>query len=249
MNVSVMKQNSVRTLAHKLNSIQFIYITTFILAFSSIVYELLLGQALSAFLGNTVLRYSITVGLYLFGMGVGAFIVEKHFRKHPLFRLLVIEIFLISIGGNALILLHLIHAIGISDALFALFGYGLIVAIGILTGFEIPLLIYIINNSSKGKENKILGISYLGALGGSLVFAFYFFPTSGLIKTAFIVALLNALGGLFLVGHGKITQKAYQRKITMAFFILFILGTFMLFGIFYAEPIQEYLTRMYLGLP
>ena len=42
-----------------------IYAITFVLAFCSIVYELLLGQTLSAFLGNTVLRYSVTIGLYM----------------------------------------------------------------------------------------------------------------------------------------------------------------------------------------
>ena len=45
-----------------------IYAITFILAFCSIVYELLLGQTLSAFLGNTVLRYSVTIGLYMMSL-------------------------------------------------------------------------------------------------------------------------------------------------------------------------------------
>ena len=56
------------------------YIITLILAFCSIVYELLLGQTLSAFFGNTVLRYSVTIGLYLFamGMGIGGYIKEMN---------------------------------------------------------------------------------------------------------------------------------------------------------------------------
>lgn len=53
-----------------------VYIFTLVLAFCSIVYELLLGQSLSAFMGNTVLRYSVTIGLYLFSMGMGALFAE-----------------------------------------------------------------------------------------------------------------------------------------------------------------------------
>ena len=59
------------------SNLSLIYFLTFILAFCSIVYELLLAQSLTAFLENTVLRYSITIGLYMFSMGYGALIAEK----------------------------------------------------------------------------------------------------------------------------------------------------------------------------
>ena len=44
----------------------------FILAFCGLSYELILAQGLSAFLDNTVLRYSTTIGLYMFALGLGA---------------------------------------------------------------------------------------------------------------------------------------------------------------------------------
>ena len=60
-----------------------VYPFTFVLAFCSIVYELLLGQSLSAFLGNTVLRYSVTIGLYMLSMGIGSLLAEgKIGRAH-----------------------------------------------------------------------------------------------------------------------------------------------------------------------
>jgi spermidine synthase len=65
-----------------------IYSLTFVLAFCSIVYELLLGQALSAFLGNTVLRYSVTIGLYMMSLGIGSMIAEGRFVARPAVALL-----------------------------------------------------------------------------------------------------------------------------------------------------------------
>jgi len=111
-----------------------------VLAFASIVYELLLGQTLSAFLGNTVLRYSVTIGLYMFAMGIGAFLAENKFARDPLLTLLKIELALSAVGGSSVALLYLINPL-LEVHLFSLIAHMLIVFIGVLTGFEIPILI------------------------------------------------------------------------------------------------------------
>ena len=77
-----------------------VYLVTFVLAFCSIVYELLLGQTLSAFLGNTVLRYSVTIGLYMMSLGIGSMIAEGRLVKRPVTGLLRIEILLTVVGGG-----------------------------------------------------------------------------------------------------------------------------------------------------
>ena len=68
-----------------------LYGLTFLLAFCSIVYELLLGQALAAFLGNTVLRYSVTIGLFLLAKGIGAWLAEGRVARHPITSLLTLR--------------------------------------------------------------------------------------------------------------------------------------------------------------
>lgn len=232
---------------NQLNKIQLVYLVTLILAFSSIVYELLLGQALSAFFGNTVLSYSITVGLYLFAMGVGAFVVEKRFLKHAVLKLLIVECIIITLGGGSIILLHAIHSLHISSVLLSIFGYSLIFIIGILTGFEIPLLMDMANQKEKKKENIILGINYFGAFLGSIMFAFYFYPVSGLVKTAFVVALLNTVGGLLLIGFKDTVPQSVQRSLMFTFFIIAILGGVVFVGFINADIINEYLIKIYLN--
>ena len=115
-----------------------IYVFTFLLAFCSIVYELLLGQSLSAFLGNTVLRYSMTIGLYMLSMGIGSLLAEGRVVKHVVTSLLKVEILLTITGGFSVIILLVMNSIGAPDIVFFLFAHLLIVLIGVLTGLENP---------------------------------------------------------------------------------------------------------------
>lgn len=97
-----------------------IYALAFLLAFCSIIYELLLGQSLSAFLGNTVLRYSVTIGLYMLSMGIGALLAEGRFVKHAVTTLLKVEVLLTVCGGFSVIFLLLVDSAGVPDVVFFL---------------------------------------------------------------------------------------------------------------------------------
>src|SRR5690606_31904867 len=108
-----------------------------VLAFCSIVYELLLGQTLSAFLGNTVLRYSVTIGLYMLSMGIGALSLQMRPSEAPVISLQWVEIFLTALGGFSVVALFLLDAFGVPDALLSGAAHSLIIVIGFLTGLEI----------------------------------------------------------------------------------------------------------------
>ncbi|MCB0360576.1 MAG: hypothetical protein KDD44_13105, partial [Bdellovibrionales bacterium] len=176
-------------------------VVTCVAAFCSLVYELLLGQSLSAFLGNTILRYSITIGLYLFSMGVGAIYVEARLRSNPLQTLINVELLLSVLGGASLLLLFGLDQVFLSGFGFSLGVYLLILGVGLLTGMELPLLMRLWeekNNSSRG-VGAVLGLSYCGALIGTLTFGFWFYPIIGLPKTAFIAGGINALVAMALL--------------------------------------------------
>ena len=138
-----------------------IYAFTFLLAFCSIVYELLLGQSLSAFLGNTVLRYSVTIGLYMLSMGIGSLMAEGRMVKHVVTTLLKVEILLTITGGFSVILLLIVDSLGPPEIVFSLLAHLLIILIGILTGLEIPLLMELRNLEVDGSERSVLGVDYL----------------------------------------------------------------------------------------
>lgn len=223
-----------------------IYLFTFILAFCSIVYELLLGQSLSAFLGNTVLRYSVTIGLYMFSMGMGALMAEGRFVKHAVMTLLKVEVLLTVLGGFSVIVLLVFDSMGIPPLLFSIFAHALIIIIGILTGFEVPLLMHIKNLETNHSESLVLGVGYLGAFLGTLIFAFVFYPLMGLIPTAFLVAAMNAAVGVALLTQARkvspIEARQYRNLITVQSVLLIIL----LPCLFFASTINELFLKYYL---
>ncbi len=225
-----------------------IYLFTFVLAFCSIVYELLLGQSLSAFLGNTVLRYSVTIGLYMLSMGIGALSAEGKLVRHPLTTLLRIEILLTLTGGSSVLVLHMLDAVGYPTIVFSALAHSLIIVIGILTGFEIPLLIELRKLDVNNAENAVLGIDYLGAFAGTIVFAFLFYPRVGLIPTAFMVALLNALVGVALATQArKVDDEKKTEYWTLLGFQSALIAVLIVL-LPQADGINEWFLGRYLGL-
>lgn len=223
-----------------------LYIVVFVLSFCSIVYELILAQTLSAFLANTVLRYSVTIGLYMFSMGIGVFILNKQNIKSPVRCLLNIELMLAVLGGFCVFLICFLDSLNLSRFLFQFGAHALIIGIGILTGFELPLLISIVAAYKKNSENVVLGINYFGAFGGSVAFAFIFYREIGLIGSAVCVGILNIFAG-FLIGCLEKTDQCHLKKyVGRYFFFQFLLLSVFVYCLFNLNQITEYLTVLYL---
>lgn len=223
-----------------------VYTITFVLAFCSIAYELLLGQALSAFLGNTVLRYSVTIGLYMLSLGIGSLIAEGRLIHRPVLTLLLIEVFLTLSGGGSVVLLFLINSQASSPWTIFSIAHGLIILIGILSGFEIPLLIKIKANRTPDADNSIIGVNYLGAFLGTVVFAFVLYPYAGIIATPFWIAICNALMGLLLLTQINLTEPSERKPLMVLFFAMAILTLVLMVMIWRSEDITESLLGLYL---
>jgi spermidine synthase len=211
------------------------YFITLIVAYCSIVYELLLAQTLSAILGNTVLRYSITIGVYLASLGVGALLCG-HSEKGSAQRLIRIEILLSLIGGLSVIIMHMLAAVqryAVNTSLFFqgptgepvlavsffVLSHLIIVAIGILSGYEVPLLIAmrkveiqtLPDTNPARAVNVVLGVDYFGSLLGAVLFPLVLLPRLGLFSSSYLSALLNVFACLLLV-----TSKPCQARTRQA---------------------------------
>lgn len=182
-----------------------IYLFTLLLAFCSIVYELLLAQTLATTMGNTVLRYSTTIGFYLFALGLGALSYQRKKPTELFPRLVRIELSLSTIGALSPTLVlafdMLVHKVAGATGLpyrgwllqsgIWIFNYGLIVAIGWLSGIELPLLMDLGNQQKKGLGNRVLVVDYIGTLAGSVLFPLLLLPVFGLFFVAHLVGFLN----------------------------------------------------------
>ena len=210
------------------------YVITLMVAYCSIVYELLMAQTLSAIMGNTVLRYSTTIGVYLASLGVGALLCG-HSEKGPVRRLIRIEILLTLIGGLSVIMMHMLTAMQRYAANTSLFFQGpmgepilavsfvvlshlIIVAIGILSGYEVPLLIAMRRLEIQARQgrnpatavNVVLGVDYFGSLLGAVLFPLILLPRLGIFSISYLSALLNGFACLLLLSFKPCRGRARQ---------------------------------------
>ena len=168
-----------------------LFANVFVVAVCGLVYELLAGTLASYVLGDSVTQFSLVIGIYLSAMGVGAWLsrfVEKGLAR----RFVEVESAVALLGGLSAPILYL----GFGRLTwFSLLLYGVVFAIGVLVGLEIPLLMRILKESLEFKEvvSKVLAFDYVGALVASLLFPLFLVPRLGLTRTSLLMGILNGL--------------------------------------------------------
>jgi spermidine synthase len=208
-----------------------------ITAICGIVYELLISTAASYLMGDSVRQFSIIIGIFMSSMGFGAYL-SKFFENKLIERFIQVEIILSLIGGSSIALIFYFFAAG--GILYSIILYGLTVVIGTLVGFEIPLVIRIMENILKLKENvaNVLAFDYIGGLIGSLAFPLLLLPAMGILKTSILIGLLNLLSVVWLLIN---IQDFKLRKIYLGISIACI--TLLSIAFLYAQPINTYLEQ------
>jgi spermidine synthase len=201
---------------------------TFVVAFCSIAYELVYSEFLTVFYGGTVVRYSITIGLYMFSLGVGAFLsaqlgdAESNFLRTEVYLALAGPL-----GAGLIVALNSFPAIQFPGkySLTLVIAHVPILVVGLLSGFEIPLLeslvedrdnsgfawlggvprtvaggvlgrFFAVEPSDNDALSEVLGVDYLGSLAGTVVYALVLYPNYGLVVGVIALGLLNAAAAL-----------------------------------------------------
>lgn len=222
-------------------------IITVVVSLCSICYELLLAQSLSLFLRNTVLRYSVTIGLYLFAMGLGARTVEGRQLQYPRRELLKTELLLTIAGGFLMLWLYGLDRLLGAGILFAALAHGLILLVGYLTGKELPILMELMKDEVPHAESKVLGYSYFGAVIGTMIFAFVYYPVTGLITAAFITGLLNSCAGLLTNYLEAEPDKEEAARFYPLLYVQVVLFVVMAVGLIFTPGIREWCLALYLN--
>jgi spermidine synthase len=177
----------------------------FIAGLCSIVYELLISTTATYFLGNSVKQFSLIIGIYLFAMGVGAYL-SKFCKNKSLQFFVKIEYLLGLIGGLSVPLMYFMFVTVSADNM-QFFTWLLIFVIGLLTGMEVPLLTYAISNAKfEDSLANVLSLDYLGGLIATLIFPFILLPFIGLYYSSLLFGIVNIALGLFL------TLRLFEKK-------------------------------------
>lgn len=209
-------------------------LTTLMISGCSICYELIISAVSSYLLGDTVLQYSITIGLYMSAMGLGSYL-SKYMKRHLFDWFVFIELGVGIIGGTSSLVLFYAN---LYLETYQLVMYLEVLIIGTFVGAEIPLLTRIIENDNENLRvtlSSIFSFDYIGGLVGSIAFPLILLPQLGYFATAFLMGCFNvAAAGLIIFKYsGRIGRvKLYK----MASVFLFVL---MLMGMFFADTISD----------
>lgn len=172
-------------------------ITIFVISTCGLIYELISGAIASYLLGDSVLQFSLVIGIYLFAMGIGSFF-SKFIKKDYIQKFIEIELAIGLIGGlSAPILFTTYNLIDFFEIIL----YFFVFVIGCLVGMEIPLLMIILKDKFQFNElvSNVFTYDYIGALLASLVFPLVFIPYLGLISTSLIFGIINISIGIVMI--------------------------------------------------
>jgi spermidine synthase len=189
---------------------------TFFAASGGILYEIFLGALGSYLFGDSIRVFSLTMGLYMFSMGAGAFAIRPPVKR-PLGKFLATEALLMALHVVAPFLIWGLFVLGWGANLT--FWICLIVS-GFLVGTEIPLLLAIAREkegTSDARIHQVLAADYFGALVASLLFGFWLMPREGLIATAAFAAVLEGVAVLSVwIGGRRENRGSFEKRATAA---------------------------------
>ena len=239
-------------MTHELKAVREVLAITVILSACSLLYELLIAQTLSLLAGNTVVWYSLIVGVYLGAMGLGALVFKPRTSSEGWNRLFAVEILLAGVGTAAVPMIQIAHSLHLylepaatGGAVFGFFGVSLLmtVLVGALSGVELPLLIDI-GNAVAGEDkvtHKVLAWDYIGALVAGVLFPLALLPLLSLPAIGFVTAAVNLTVAAYVL-HRFVPRgdwRLAKAGVVGAF------GVVLLLGMSQGATIQQYFLKRY----
>jgi spermidine synthase len=169
----------------------------FLLGGCGLAYEYTLSKIASDLLGNSVQQWATMIATMLFAMGLGAE-VQKHTPTSLLAdRLISTQVLLAVLGGFGPLIM--IHGFALLPQIYIVIQYGLAFTVGILIGYEIPLVMRI-NEETEPEMRfnlaQVLKMDYVGALAGALLWTFLLIRYLSIDRISFIVGLATMASGL-----------------------------------------------------
>ena len=204
-------------------------ISILIVALCGIAYELIISTVSSYLLGNSVYQFSLTIGFFMFAMGVGSYL-SKLLNDDHIQNFISVEIAISLVGGVCSILLFM--AFPMVRALYDVTMYSLILIIGTLVGMEIPILTAILTQKHSARDSiaNVMSLDYLGALIGSVAFPLFLLPQLGLVRSSFAIGLINILTALTNIYFFRQYLKNSKLLTIISLSILAMLIGFTIYG-------------------
>ncbi|MBE8162774.1 MAG: hypothetical protein HAW63_02160 [Bdellovibrionaceae bacterium] len=176
-----------------------IYFISFIVALCSLSYELILSQLLAVSFGGTLFYYSVTMGIFMFSLGLGSLYYTYKKSKNLISLLVKTEIILTALG--LLSPYWILYTSSFQNKIYPMLFYFLIhlpsILIGFFSGLELPNLLDL-----SSKKNLCLYYDYLGMFVSSVLF-YVLIKQLNLINITLLITSLNLFVALLLLSFNK----------------------------------------------
>lgn len=175
------------------------------------VYELALAQTLSLILGQTTLRYPMTIGLYTAALGFGSLLYEKIYPSisSSILKLVKIEITIAILACFSFFFLFLLDyafklnafpaLLTYENILFNILSHCLVFIIGFLSGTELPLLMKISEEQKALTPLRVLAADYFGTLAAAVFFPLLLLPYLHLFSIIVLATILNLSSAIVML--------------------------------------------------
>ena len=159
-----------------------------------------------------MVHFSLVIGVFLCAMGVGSYL-SQHVKTHLVAAFIAIEVLVGLIGG----LTGLIGFVAFAfTEIYLEVLFGCVITVGILIGYEVPLVIRILRKRSALRVSvaNVMAADYAGALLASVLFPFVLVPHVGLVLGSVLVGLANVgVGWVVLWVLRRQLERRHLRKL------------------------------------
>ncbi len=181
---------------------------------SGLVNEYVLATITTYILGNSIEQFSIVIASMMFMMGISGLVQSKMSDNNLIGKFVTVEVFMAILGAFSPLAIY--GAYGYLTDHFLLVHYFFVLSVGFLIGFEIPLVMRIIEQNKidlKTNLTLVYAMDYIGAFIGAIIWVKFLLKNYPLTEISFIVAGFNFFIALLTVIyflHTNIIKKRWQ---------------------------------------
>ncbi|PIE44501.1 MAG: spermidine synthase [Gammaproteobacteria bacterium] len=183
---------------------------------SGLVNEYVLATITTYILGNSIEQFSLVIASMMLMMGISGLVQNKMSDAALVYKFMGVEVLMALLGGFAPLAIY--AAYGYLQDHFLFVHYGFVLTVGFLIGFEIPIVMRIIEqNKIRLKANLaiVYAMDYIGAFIGAIVWVRYLLKHYPLTEISFIVAGFN-----FLVAVVAVVYFIVRKEIKNNFVVI-----------------------------
>lgn len=187
---------------------------------SGLVNEYVLATITTYILGNSIEQFSIVIASMMLMMGISGFVQSRMSDNNLIYKFIGVEVVMAVLGGFAPLAIY--GAFAYLEYNFAVVHYFFVLSVGFLIGFEIPIVMRIINQqkiSLKTNLAIVYAMDYVGAFVGAIIWVKVLLKFYPLTEISFIVAGFNFAIALITVTYFIFTG-IIKHRVTTAIIML-----------------------------